>query len=62
MELVGATCDPMSLFGTVGLRGAVDYTIVNSRVTVDHGQLVGIDEDAVAEEAQKACTAYLMKV
>lgn len=61
LELVGATYDPKNVFGTVGLRGAVDYTVVNGKVTVDQGNLVNIDEPLIAEEARKVCDAYLAK-
>ncbi|MBE6989768.1 MAG: 8-oxoguanine deaminase [Ruminococcaceae bacterium] len=61
LELVGACYDPMSVFGTVGLRGAVDYTIVNGKVTVKHGHLVNVDEDRIACEANRVCDAYLNK-
>ena len=61
LELVGATYDPKTVFGTVGLRSAVDYTVVNGKVTVDNGQLVNIDEPVIAEEARKVCDEYLAK-
>lgn len=61
IELVGATVDEKNLFGTVGLRAPVDYTIVNGRVTVDHGRLTGIDESAVAAEARTVCESYLAR-
>ncbi len=61
IELVGATVDEKNLFGTVGLRAPVDYTIVNGRVTVDHGRLTGIDESAVAAEARAVCEGYLAR-
>lgn len=59
LELVGALYDPANVFGTVGLRGAVDYTIVNGRITVENGRLVNVDEPTVAQEARKVCDAYL---
>lgn len=61
LELVGATYDPANVFGTVGLRGAVDYTIVNGRVTVENGRLVRVDEAVVAEEARQVCASFLGK-
>ena len=61
LELVGATYDPASVFGTVGLRAPVDYTMVNGKFTVEHGQLTGVDEAALAEEARRCCDAYLRK-
>ena len=59
LELVGATYDPKNLFGTVGLRGAVDYTIVGGKITVEGGRLTTVDEAAVAEQARRACDTYL---
>jgi hypothetical protein len=33
LELVGACYDPKSVLGTVGLRGAVDYTVIDGEIT-----------------------------
>ena len=59
LELVGALYDPKSVLATVGLRGAVDYTVVNGKVVVEHGRLVTVDESRVAAEANARCKAYL---
>ena len=59
LELVGACLDAKSLFGTVGLRGAVDYTVCNGMVTVEHGHLVRVDEDKLSREANQLCRNYL---
>ncbi|MEA4964435.1 MAG: 8-oxoguanine deaminase [Oscillospiraceae bacterium] len=59
LELVGATFDPGSVFGTVGLRAPVDYTMVQGRFTVRQGRLTGVDEARVARDAQAKCEAYL---
>jgi len=59
LELVGATFDPKAVFGTVGLRGPVDYTMVNGRFTVREGRLCTVDEEALSERAQRACETYL---
>ena len=59
LELVGSCYDPKSVLGTVGVRGPVDYTVVNGKVTVEHGQLTTIDEEKVAFEANQKCDAYL---
>lgn len=61
LELVGATYDPKNVFGTVGLRAPVDYTIVHGRITVAQGRLLGIDEDRVAQQARAVCEAYLRR-
>ena len=61
LELVGACYDPKSVLGTVGVRGPVDYTVVNGKVTVAHGKLVTVDEEKVAWEANRKCEEYLRK-
>ena len=47
------------MLATVGVRGAVDYTVVNGRVTVEHGRLATAEEERLAAEAQAACQRYL---
>ncbi|MBQ7465856.1 MAG: 8-oxoguanine deaminase [Oscillospiraceae bacterium] len=59
LELVGACCDPRSVLATVGVRGAVDYTVVHGVVTVAQGRLKRIDEEKTAFEANRKCAAYL---
>lgn len=59
LELVGATFDPKSVFGTVGLRGAVDYTMVNGVFTVREGKLATLSEEETAEKARNVCRRYL---
>ncbi|MCI7733222.1 MAG: 8-oxoguanine deaminase [Dysosmobacter sp.] len=61
LELVGATFDPKAVFGTVGLRGPVDYTMVNGRFTVRNGRLCTVDEEALACEARRKCESYLRR-
>lgn len=59
MELTGAGLDPMSVFGTVGYHRPVDYTIVNGRVTVKNGNLVGVDEGRAYFEGEAAVKRLL---
>ena len=59
LELVGCGCDAGSVLGTVGVRGPVDYTVVQGRVTVEGGRLVTVDEERLAREANAKCRAYL---
>jgi len=61
IELAGALSDPKSVLATVGLRGAVDYTVVQGRVIVEQGRLVTIDEERIAREANEKCKAYLSR-
>ena len=59
LELTGAEYSPADALATVGLRGPVDWTVVNGRVVVREGRLVSVDEERVAEEARAWCRAYL---
>ncbi|MEG2120395.1 MAG: amidohydrolase family protein, partial [Pseudoflavonifractor sp.] len=51
LELVGAQFDPMSMLGTVGFKGPVDWTIINGRAVVQNGQLVTVDEAEITAKA-----------
>ncbi len=59
LELVGACRDPKSVLATVGLKGPVDYTVVNGRVTVDKGRLVSADEEKLVWKAEREVNRYL---
>ncbi len=48
LELVGACYDPKAVLATVGVRGPVDYTVMNGKITVREGRLACIDEEATA--------------
>ncbi len=59
LELVGADLDVKSLPGTVGIKNSVEYTIVNGKIVVEHGKLVGIDEEKAVEKSRNLVTDYL---
>ena len=59
LERAGAEYSPADVLATVGLRGPVDYTVVEGRIVVKEGLLAGVDEAAVAERARAVCKAYL---
>lgn len=59
LELVGACFDPKAVLASVGLKGPVDYTVVNGQVTVRKGRLTGVDEEALAAEANREAARYL---
>ncbi len=59
LELAGAQLDPMSMLGTVGLKGPVDYTLVNGRAVVQNGELVTVDEREAAAQANETVRRYL---
>lgn len=59
LELTGACYDPSSVLATVGLKGSVDYTVVNGKVTVEKGRLTGADEEKIVYEADRELERYL---
>ncbi len=61
LELVGTQFDVKSLFGTVGFKGSVDYTVVNGKVVVENGKLVTIDEEKVAADANRVVEKFISK-
>ncbi len=62
LELVGSLYDPKSVLATVGLRGAVDYTIIHGKMTVQDGHLTTVDELQTAETSNRVCSAYLNQI
>lgn len=61
IELTGAQFDVRSMLGTVGYKGAVDYTIVNGKIVVQDGHVTGIDETELSEKANAVVKEYLEK-
>lgn len=61
IEFVGTQYDPKSVLGTVGFKGAVDYTIVAGNIVVKDGRLVNIDEDKIVNEANIAVEKLISK-
>lgn len=59
LEFVGTHLDPKSLLGTVGLKSAVDYTVVNGRIVVRDGHLVTVDEEEQVRKADALVRTYL---
>ena len=61
LELAGAGESPADVLATVGLRGPVDYTVVEGRMVVREGHLTTVDEITVSEEANRVCRDYLSR-
>lgn len=61
LEFVGTQFDPKSILGTVGFKGAVDYTIVGGNVVVKEGKLLNIDEEKITYEANEAVERLIKK-
>lgn len=51
LELAGALLDPKCMLATVGYNRPVDFTIVNGKIVVKHGELCCIDEEKTALKA-----------
>ena len=51
MEYAGALSDPAAALVFSGFNHGTDYTIVNGKVVVDQGRLVGFDENKIADKA-----------
>ncbi len=62
LELAGACRDPKALLCTVGLKGPVDYTVVNGRVTVENGGLSALDEEELTRDAEAEIGRYLRQL
>ncbi len=53
MEYAGSLSDPLAALIFSGYNHGTDYTIVNGRVVVEHGRLVGVIEEELTEKANK---------
>ncbi|MFP4374697.1 MAG: 8-oxoguanine deaminase [Spirochaetaceae bacterium] len=53
-EYAGALSDPPAALVFSGYNHGADYTIVNGTVAVEHGRVVGIDEERLFERANAA--------
>ena len=61
IEMVGAQFDPKSVLCTVGLKGCVDYTVVNGKIVVRNGRLAGVDEEKIVEKANAVVEEYISR-
>ena len=59
LDIVGAAYSPQTLPAAVGFSGAVDYTVVNGRITVEHGKLTMIDEEKLFFYSKRKIEKYL---
>ncbi|ADY13639.1 8-oxoguanine deaminase [Sphaerochaeta globosa] len=51
LPYAGSQSDPVASLLFCGTNHNTDYTIINGKVVVDHGQLVGYDEQELAQKA-----------
>ncbi|MGL4392649.1 MAG: 8-oxoguanine deaminase [Fusobacteriaceae bacterium] len=53
MELVGGHSDFKAILGTIGVKKAVDLTMVGGETIVKGGELIKVDEKKIVSEAEK---------
>lgn len=59
LELTGTLHDPKNLLARCGVSGEVALTMVGGNIVFQDGQLRNVDEKALADQAEKACTERL---
>lgn len=59
LELVGTLQDPAAIPAVIGIKNAVDYTIVNGKIVVKDGHLTTFDEHHLVEQATSSVHKYL---
>ncbi len=57
----GSLSDPVAALLFCGYDHTTDYTIVNGQIAVEHGQLVGFDEDELVHKANAISNEMLAK-
>ena len=61
LPYAGSHSDPVASLLFCGTNHNTDYTIINGKVVVDHGQLVGFDEQELADKANAISKRMLEK-
>jgi cytosine/adenosine deaminase-related metal-dependent hydrolase len=61
IEYAGAMADPASALVFCGAGPRAEYTIVNGRVLVEHGELVGVDEPRLVHRANAVAERMLTR-
>lgn len=61
LEYAGALSDPLAALIFSGYNHGADYTIVNGKVAVEKGRLVGLDEEELTRNANEAAERIYAK-
>ncbi len=61
LELAGTQLDPANLLGTVGYARPAKCVVINGRVTVRDGQLLGVDEARITHQANQLVADLLRR-
>ena len=61
LEYTGSLSDPLAALLFAGISHQAEYTIVNGKVVVDHGNLVGEDEELIIQKGNAIAKKLLQK-
>jgi cytosine/adenosine deaminase-related metal-dependent hydrolase len=61
LDYAGSHSDPLAALLFCGYQHTTDYTLVNGKVVVDKGRLVGIDEDALFRKGHETSGAMIKR-
>ncbi|MCX8010171.1 MAG: amidohydrolase family protein, partial [Ignavibacteria bacterium] len=59
LEYTGSLSDPLAALVFTGISHQTKYTIVNGKVVVENGKLVGIDENQIIENGNRIAIKLL---
>jgi hydroxyatrazine ethylaminohydrolase len=59
LDMAGALHDPKNIIAKIGVTGPVYLTMVNGKTIYKEGEVVNIDEAAIAEKSEEVCKRVL---
>ena len=61
LEYTGSLSDPLAALLFAGISHQAEYTIVNGKIVVDHGNLVGENEESIIQKGNAIAKRLLQK-
>jgi 8-oxoguanine deaminase len=61
LEYTGSLSDPLAALLFAGISHQTEYTIVNGKVVVNHGNLVGVNEESIIQKGNAIAKRLLQK-
>jgi cytosine/adenosine deaminase-related metal-dependent hydrolase len=61
LEYTGSLSDPLAALLFAGISHQAEYTIVNGKIVVDHGNLVGESEESIIQKGNAIAKRLLQK-
>jgi hypothetical protein len=59
LEYAGSLSDPLAALIFAGYNHGTDFTIVNGKIVVEHGRLMGIEEEELRDKANAVSSRML---